>query len=172
LVIHILAPLCAQRHRDDVGACPCLGHRQRADVFAADELGQVTVALRVAAVEADLVDAQIRMRAVGEAHRPRGARDLLHRDHVGEVAEASAAPALGHGDTEQPLRAEQWPEVARELVAAVDLGGARRDALGSEPAHGFAQLLDFVGQVHGPPGCGRARSACGIGTGNNCPTIR
>ena len=61
------------------------------------------------------------MRAVGQAHRARGARDLLHDDHVREVAEAGAAAALGHGDAEQALLAERRPQVARKLVAAVDL---------------------------------------------------
>src|SRR5256886_7519033 len=46
------------------------------------------------------------MRAVGEAHGPRGARDFLHDDDVRQIAELRAAEALRHGDAEQPLLAQ------------------------------------------------------------------
>jgi hypothetical protein len=69
-------------------------------------------------------------------------------EHVGEVAEVGAAPALGHGDAEQPLLAQQRPQVARELVAAVDLGGTRRDALVGEAAYLALQFLQVLGEMH------------------------
>src|SRR5437016_2142756 len=83
------------------------------------------------------------MRAVGESHRARGARDLLHADDVREVAEPGAAEALRDGDAEQPLPAERRPQVARKLVAAIDLGRARRDLLGGEAPHLLADLLEL-----------------------------
>ena len=78
----------ARRHRDDVGAGAGLGHRERADMLAGDQLGQIARLLRRRAVAHDLVDAEIGVRAVGEADRGRGARDFLDRDAMLEIAEA------------------------------------------------------------------------------------
>ena len=64
-----------------------------------------------------------------------------------EVAEPRAAVALGHGDAEQALLAELRPQVARELVAAIDLGGARGDLLRGEAPHLAADLLDLGRQA-------------------------
>ena len=72
-------------HADDVGAGAGLAHGERAHMLAGDQLRQVFALLRLAAVAAELVDAQVRVRAVGEADRrprpgspppwPRHARD-------------------------------------------------------------------------------------------------
>ncbi len=117
----------AGAHRNDVGAGAGFRHRQRADVLAGNQLGQVFLALRVVAVAADLVDAEVGVRAVGQADRGRGAGDFLHRHAMGEIAHAGAAPFLLDGDAEQAERAELRPQIAREGVGAVDLVGARRD---------------------------------------------
>ena len=93
-----------QLHADDVGAGVRLAHRQRADMLAADQLRQVLRLLRLAAVAVDLVDAQVRVRAVREADRGRGARDLLHRDDVRQVAEVAAAVLLLHRHAVQAER--------------------------------------------------------------------
>ena len=85
-------------HANDVGAGAGLAHGQRADMFAGDQLGQVFGALGVGAVALDLVDAQVAVRAVAQAHRGGGARDFFHRDHVGQVAHAGAAVFLAHRD--------------------------------------------------------------------------
>ena len=61
--------LGAGAHRDYVGAGARLGHRQRADMLAGDQLRQIFVLLRIGAVAADLIDAEIGMRAVGQADR-------------------------------------------------------------------------------------------------------
>ena len=82
------------------------------------------------------------MRAVGEADRGRGARDLLHRHAMLEIAEPEAAVFLRRGDSMQPERAHLGPEIARKLIVAVDRGGARRDLALGEFARGFA---DHVG---------------------------
>jgi hypothetical protein len=83
-----------QLHRHHVGTGIRLGHGQRADVFAGDQLGQVFLALRFAAVAANLVDAQIRVGAVGQADRGRGAGDFLQRDDVRQIAHVGAAVFL------------------------------------------------------------------------------
>ncbi|OIQ66570.1 hypothetical protein GALL_518560 [mine drainage metagenome] len=146
----------AQLHAHHVAARARLAHRQRADMLAAEQPGQVLFLLRCAAVAADLVDAQVGMRAVAQAHRGAGARDLLHRHHVRHVAHAGAAVGLGHGHAEQAQVAELAPQVHRELVGAVDLGGARCDLLVRKVAHGLAQGSDVLaelevqsGQLHG-----------------------
>ena len=74
------------------------------------------------------------MRPVGEADRGRGARDFLDRDAMLEIAEAEPAVFLGRSDPVQPERAHLRPEVAGELVVAVDGGRARRDLLVREIA--------------------------------------
>ena len=112
-------------------------------MLPAHELRQIALALRLVAVEPQLVHAQVGMRAVGESHRARGARDLLHADDVREVAESGAAEALRHGDAEQPLPAERRPQVARKLVAAIDLGGHGRDLTARQIAGGVADQLLF-----------------------------
>ena len=87
------------------------------------------------------------MRAVGEADRRRAAAHLLHGDDVLEIAEPRPAVLLLHGDAEQPHVAELGPELARELVAPVDLGSERGDLVGRETAHAGAQLVGRLAEV-------------------------
>ena len=117
----------AGAHRDHVGAGAGLRHGERADMLAGNQLRQVFAALGVGAVPPDLVDAEIGMRAVGQADRGRAARDFLHRHAMGEIAEPGAAVFLLDGDAVQAERAHLRPQIAREGVGLVDLVGARRD---------------------------------------------
>ena len=96
-------------------------------MLARDQLGQVAPALRGCAVQLDLVDAEVGVRAVAEPDRGRRPAHLLHGDAMLQVAEPAAAFLLIHGDAEQAEVAQPRPEVARELVARVDLLRARRD---------------------------------------------
>ena len=96
-------------------------------MLARDELGQIFALLRLAAVAMDLVDAEIRMRAVGQADRGRAARNLLHGDAMRQIAEPRTAVFLLDGDAGQAELAQPRPQVARKLVLAVDRIGARRD---------------------------------------------
>src|SRR6266850_1239029 len=137
--VALAAGFCAQAHADHVRARARLGHRERAHMLARDELRQVFALLCIAAVPADLVDAQVGVRAVREPDRRRGARDLLHRDDVGEIAHRRAAVLFFHRHAEQAQRAELAPQVGREFIGAVDLRGARCDLLRGEIAHRVAQ---------------------------------
>ncbi len=56
------------------------------------------------------------MGAVGETDRGRGARNLFHRDDMGEIAHAGAAEIRIGGDAEQSERAEFGPQMRREFV--------------------------------------------------------
>ena len=57
-----------------------------------------------------------------------------------------AAPALGNGDAQQAGVAQLGPQVAREFVAAVDVGGARRDALAREAPDLRAHLVELLAE--------------------------
>ncbi|OIQ86770.1 hypothetical protein GALL_313590 [mine drainage metagenome] len=168
----VAAALGAQLHADDVGAGARLAHRQRADVLAAEQLGQVACLQLGAAVAPDLVHAQVRVRAVAQRHGSAGARDLLHRDHVRQIAHAGAAVGLGHRDAQQSEVAELAPQVHRELVVAVDLGRARRDLGDGEVAHRVAHRVDVgaeleikSGEVHGHGlAKGRRQTVAGVGS--------
>jgi hypothetical protein len=153
--IHAAALFGAQLHADDVAAGVGLAHGERADVLTAHQLGQVFRALRLAAVAADLVHAQVAVCAVTQAHAGARAADLFHRDHVGQVAQASSAVGVAHRHAQHAQGPELGPEVPGELVVAVDLRRARRDLGLGETAHRIAQRLDVVtelevqsGQVH------------------------
>ena len=72
-MIHILLPFsivvaleaCTQLHAHHVGAGPRLAHRQRAHMFAGNQLWQVLLLLRVAAAELELIgrkDSNVRRR--------------------------------------------------------------------------------------------------------------
>ena len=87
------------------------------------------------------------MRAVGQADRGRGPRHLLHRDAVLEIAEAGAAIFLLDGDAVQAERADLGPEIARELIAAVDFGGARRDLVLRERIHRLAYRVRGLAEI-------------------------
>jgi hypothetical protein len=76
----------ARLHRNDVGAGAGLGHGEPAYVLARYQLAEIAAFLVVAAVAADLVDAQIRVRAIGKPNRGGGARDFFHRHAVLEIA--------------------------------------------------------------------------------------
>jgi hypothetical protein len=147
----VAAPLGAQAHRHDVGPGAGLAHRERTDVLAGHELRQVARLLFRAAVAADLVHAEVRVRAVRQPDGRARAAHLLHRDDVREVAEAGPAVFLVDGHAEQAERAELAPEVHRELVRPVDLGGPRRDLGGRELAHRIAQHPDGLaeGEIEG-----------------------
>ncbi len=84
-------------------------------MLAGDQLRQVLALLRFRAPAADLVDAEIRMRAVRQADRARGPAQLFHRHDVREIAEAGTAELRFHRDAEQAELAEPRPEVARKL---------------------------------------------------------
>ena len=136
-----------RRHRDDVRARARLAHGERADMLARDELRQIAPLLRRRAVAADLVDAQVRVRAVRESDRGRAAAHLLHRHDMREIAHAGAAQFLLDGDAEQADGAELRPKIARERVVAVDRCGARRDLGVGEVAHAVAQHVDLGAEI-------------------------
>src|ERR1700737_1751032 len=116
-------------------------------MLARDQLRQIFPLLRLVAVTADLVDAEVGMGAIGQADRGGRARNLLDRDAVLEIAEAGSAVFLFHRDAVQAERADLGPEVARKLVAAVDLGRARRYFVARESMDGLANRVRGFAQI-------------------------
>ena len=130
-------------------------------MLAGHQAGQVAIPLGIVAVQADLIHAQVRVRAVAQAHRAGRARDFLHHDDVREIAEVRAAPALGHRDAEQALRAELRPQRAGKFVRAIDLVRERRDLAGGEAPHLAADLIERLAESEIEfPGSRRCVMAC------------
>ena len=63
-----------------------------------------------------------------------------------QIAHATAAELRIHGDAEQAELAELGPEVAGELVAAINLLGPRRDLGVSKAAHRIAQQIQVFAE--------------------------
>ena len=129
-------------HGDDVGTGIRLGHGQGADVFAADQFGQVFAFLFFGAVAVNLVHAQVGVGAVRKANGGGGPADFFHGDDVGQVAHVGTAVLLLHGNTQQAHVAELTPEIHGELVVPVDVGGPGRDFCGGEAVDLLAEHVE------------------------------
>src|SRR3954471_19256494 len=116
-------------------------------MLAGNQLWQVFALLRLVAITAQLIDAEIGMRAVGQADGGGGARNFLHGAAMLEIAKARAAIFLFDGNAVQTELAELRPQVARKLVRLVDFGGARRDLMRREVAHGFADRIRRLAEI-------------------------
>ena len=132
-------------------AGPGLAHRQRADMLARNQLGEIFALLLVARPAADLVDAEIRVRAIAEADRSRRPRNFLLRDDMLEIAEAEPAKFLLDRDPVQPKLAHLRPQIAREAVLRVDLRGDRRDPVAGEAPGRFADHVRILAKVEVEP---------------------
>src|SRR5580698_7340561 len=86
------------------------------------------------------------MRAVRQPDRCTRTADLLHRNDMLEIAQATAAIFKLHRDAEEPKRAQLRPQVARKEVRGIDFSGAWRDELGGKLAHGLAQQINAFAQ--------------------------
>ena len=116
-------------------------------MLAADELGQVLGSLLRRAIALDLVDAEVAVRAVRQAHRSRGARDFFHGNHVGQIAHVGTAIFLAHGNAQHAQSAHLLPQVHGELVGAVYLGGARCDLFLGKGVHCVAQCVNVFAEL-------------------------
>ena len=116
-------------------------------MLAGNELGQVARLLLGIRPAADLVHAKVRMRAVGEADRGRGAGHLLLRDDMLQIAEPKPAIFLGDRDPVQAERAHFRPQLDREPVLRVDPRGERRDPLARETLGGIADRIGHLAKV-------------------------
>src|SRR5437868_742322 len=111
-------------------------------MLTADQLGQELLFLLGVRPAADLVDAEVGVCAVAEAHRARRSRYFLLRHDMLEIAKPEAAILFLDGDPVEAEFAHLRPKLAREFVLLVDLGGQRRDLLAREA---LGRLADRVG---------------------------
>src|SRR5258708_6182444 len=116
-------------------------------MLARDQFWQIFPLLRFVAVAAQLVDAQIGTRPVGQADRGRRPRNLLDREAMLEVPEPRAAIFLLDGNAVQAERADFRPEIAGKLIALVDLVGARRNLVAREIVYGLANSVRGFAEI-------------------------
>ena len=95
-------------------------------MLAGQQLGQEAPLLLVVAVAADLVDAEVGVRAVAQPDSGGRAAQLLDGDDVLEIAQPRAAVLLLDRDAVQAEIAHPGPQLAREAVGLVDLRRDRR----------------------------------------------
>src|SRR3546814_14303133 len=114
-------------------------------MLSRDQPRQIVRLLRLIAPAADLVDAQIRMGAIGQADSSRSTRYFLDRDHMVEIAEPQPAPFLFDGDAVEAKRAHRGPQlVAREPVVGICFGGERGDLFEIGSASCRASACQYV----------------------------
>src|SRR5260221_9097103 len=116
-------------------------------MLAGDRFRKIFPLLGLAAVAADLVDAEVGMGAVGQTDCGRGARYFLDGDAVLEIAEPRAAIFLLDGDPVQTERADLGPEVPPELIALVDFGGTPRELVRREGLDGLANRIRGLAEI-------------------------
>lgn len=128
-----------------------------------DQLGQILELLLRVSVPDELVDAEVGVRAVGEADGAGCPGDLLHGDAVVHVPEPHPAVLLGRGEAVEVEVPHEPPQVhvPREVVGGVDGRGARRDGLLRELAHALLELLLRVVEEEGGRGEEPRRAAAG-----------
>jgi hypothetical protein len=88
---------------------------------------QIAVFLFCGSVAPDLVHAQVGVRSIRQADRCRRARNLFHRNDMGQVTHRTTAVVWFDSDAQEAQGAHLFPQVGRELVGTIDLGGTRRD---------------------------------------------
>src|SRR5262249_20062756 len=140
---------------------------------------QIFALLRLAAIAADLVDAKVRVRAIGKPDRSRTAAHLLHRHAMGEIAHARATVFLLDGDAVQSERSHLRPPLHREAVGTVDLGGERRDTIFGKATNRGSQHVDLrtgikieqrkPGVMHGRPMSSRLLRYARNDPASGCP---
>ena len=107
-------------------------------MLAADEAGKILSFLIRVRPALDLVDAEVGVRAVGQADGGGRPRHLFDGDRVLEIAKAEPAIVFRHRDAVQAQLAHLGPEVAGKLVRTVDLRCPGRDLGLGELVDGFA----------------------------------
>ena len=143
--------------RRDIRARLGLRQRERDQLLARRETRQPAFLLLLGAGEDDRQRSEL-LHGEDQAARGAGATDLLDGDAERQELATEPAEALGERQRQDVMRSEQRAHVLRELGGPVDLGGARRDLLVGQDAHGVAQHRLLVGQSVGGAGAGRRGS--------------
>ena len=143
----VIALFGPQLHADNVGARARLGHRQCADMFAADQTGQIFRLLLGRRVALDLVDAQIGMGAIAERDGGTGPGDFLDRHNMGQIAHARSAIFLRDRDAKEAEFAHLFPKIGGKFVGLIDVPGDGLDPLLCPAVHHVAQRADILAQI-------------------------
>src|SRR5258708_28647330 len=83
------------------------------------------------------------MSSVRQSDRGRATADLLHGDAMGEIPHAAAAVLFLDSNAVEAERTHSWPQLDRETIGAIDLGGERRNLRIGKIAHRRAQQVDL-----------------------------
>ena len=104
-------------------------------MLSAAQRRQVLGSLRLGAVQPNLVQTQIGVRAVRQTDRGAGAGDFFHGNRMGEVTHTATAVLLGNGDAQQTQITHFGPQISGKIVVAVNVGGPRCNLRGSKLVH-------------------------------------
>ena len=116
-------------------------------MLAATKLGQVVLFLRLGATAINLVYAEIRMRAIAQSNRGRGAADLFNGNTLGEIAKACAAVGLRNGDAQQTHIPKFSPKVLGEAIGGINLLRAWCDLCLGKSMNGLALQVDICAKI-------------------------
>ncbi len=130
--------LRAGHHRAGIGAVVGLGEAEAADHLARGELGQICLALRLAAVGIDRMHYQRGLHRHGRAIAGIDALDLAGDQAIGDIAEAGAAVLFRDRGAEQAERAHLGDDRAVEALLAVIEEHAREQFVLRIAARGVA----------------------------------
>ena len=90
-------------------------------MIARDEFGQIFSFLLWGSIKIDLIDAEIRMRPVGQADTGRGSGDFFNHHGMGQIAQAAAAKVFIYGDPKDPKIPQLLPQLRRKLIVAIHI---------------------------------------------------
>src|SRR5215210_5076466 len=115
-------------------------------MFARNQLRQVPPLLLAPTMTADLIDAQIGMRAIGKTDRSRSARNLLHDDAMFDIAESRPAVLFLDSDAKHAKASKLRPKLARKLVAPVDVIGEWSNFIHGKAPHALANGIGSIAE--------------------------
>src|SRR5260221_709035 len=87
------------------------------------------------------------MGSVRQSDRGRATANFLHRDAMGEITHAAAAVFFLDGNAVEAERTHSWPQLDRETISAIDLGGEWRNLRIGKIAHRRAQQVDLGAEI-------------------------
>ena len=143
----VALPVRSQSHTDDIRPGTRFAHREGADMFTADQPGEVAPFLLFAGIAVNLVDAEIGMSAVGKGNGRRGAADLLDGHDMLQIRHPGTAVFFGNGDAVQPQIAHLPPEVHRKMIFAVDIGRPGSNLRPGKRHDGVPQQISGITQI-------------------------
>lgn len=92
----------SQAHTDNIRTRTGLAHGESADMFAADQLGQIAPFLLFTGISVNLIDAEVGVRTIRQGNGRRSAADLLNGDDMLQIGHSGAAILFGNGNAMKP----------------------------------------------------------------------